>query len=54
MTMLKRLEHHPHLASPIKGEEATERAIEGPSPSMGEGWMGVIAEPPPTERNMLP
>src|SRR5277367_883255 len=33
---------HPHLASPIKGE-GHERCSSKPSPSMGEGWVGVNA-----------
>jgi hypothetical protein len=32
---------HPHLTSPIKGEEHEIRDSK-PSPSMGEGWVGVM------------
>ncbi len=42
--MSKRLGRHPHLASPIKGEEPKEGSVK-PSPSMGEGWMGVLSAP---------
>jgi len=37
-------QHHPLLASPVKGEGHEFDASE-PSPSMGEGWVGVTVPP---------
>ncbi len=34
-----RIDFHPHLASPIKGEGHESGK---PSPLMGEGWVGVM------------
>ncbi len=49
----KRLWNHPHLASPIKGEEAMERSKESLPPRWGKVWMGVMSAPLPTNPDML-